>query len=246
MPSSPLHSASARPARRWPGGLALALAASLALGETAGAAPTLTAAPAPLELAPLHLPFKGALSSAALGGVSAAEPAVSPVEHGRVASGFGYRRARVRRRRQFHAGLDFNAERGAPVRAVRRGIVVNVASDAERLHGFLGYGNAVVLYHPDSDDFSFYAHLDAVLVGVGQALVAGQKLGRVGNTSNNKFRGLYPHLHFEVRQRASDGSDPFPGPYRDNAIDPLPWLVQHGAVLGRHGAVGLSCRDEHP
>lgn len=224
--------------------LALALAASVALGETAEAAPTLTTALAPLELAPMNLPFKGTPPSAA--GMSVAEPAVSPVEHDRVASGFGYRRARVRRRRQFHAGLDFNAERGAPVRAVRRGIVVNVASDAERLHGFLGYGNAVVLYHPDTDEFSFYAHLDAVLVEVGQGLVAGQKLGRVGNTNNNKFRGMYPHLHFEVRRRASDGSDPFPGPYRDNAIDPLPWLVQHGVVLGRRGAVGLSFRDEHP
>lgn len=226
--------------------LALVLAACLAVGGTAEAAPTLTSAlSAPVELAPTHLQFKVTLPRAAVPGTPL-EPAVAPIEHGRVASGFGYRRARVRRRRQFHAGLDFNAERGAPVRAVRRGIVVNVASDAERLHGFLGYGNAVVLYHPDSDDFSFYAHLDAVLVEVGQALVAGQKLGRVGNTSNNKFRGLYPHLHFEVRQRASDGSDPFPGPYRDNAIDPLPWLVQHGMTLGRHGAVGLACRDEHP
>lgn len=226
------------------GPLVLALAVCMAVVETADAAPTLTSAlTAPLPLAPVHMPFKSAPLEA--DAEAAREVAVSPVEHGRVASGFGYRRARRRRRQQFHAGLDFNAERGDPVRAVRRGIVVNVASDSDRLHGFLGYGNAVVLYHPESDDWSFYAHLDAVLVEVGQALVTGQKLGRVGNTNNNKFRGLYPHLHFEVRQRGSDGSDPFPGPYRDNAIDPLAWLVQHGMELGPRGAVGLSCRDEH-
>lgn len=221
------------------------LAASLAAGGTADAAPDLISElPEPLDGAPAHLPVKLALPRLLLTG-SAADPAVAPVEGGRVASGFGYRRARLRRRRQFHAGLDFNAERGAPVRAARRGIVLYVASDAERLHGFLGYGNAVVVYHPESDDFSLYAHLEEVLVGVGQGLAAGQKLGRVGNSSNGKFRSLYPHLHFEVRQRASDGRAPFPGPYRDNAIDPLAWLVEHGMPLGRHGAVGLSCRDGH-
>lgn len=239
---------SARGLRRSSVAIALGVLLSLALGETAGAAPELSATlTAPLDPAsspvPVPVPVKLALPRMLLTGASV-EHAVAPLELGRVASGFGYRRARVRRRRQFHAGLDFNAERGAPVLAVRRGIVVNVASDDERLHGFLGYGNAVVLYHPDSDDWSFYAHLDAVLVEVGQLLAPGQKLGRVGNTNNNKFRGMYPHLHFEVRVRDSDGAAPFPGPYRNNAIDPLPWLVQHGMALGRHGAVGLSCRGQ--
>lgn len=231
--------------RRVPSALLVALAVSLAVGSTAEAAPDLVSPlPDPLDGAPVHLPVKLALPRLLLTG-SALEPAVAPVEGGRVASGFGYRRARVRRRRQFHAGLDFNAERGAAVLAARRGIVLNVASDAERLHGFLGYGNAVVVYHPESDDFSLYAHLEEVLVEVGQALAPGQKLGRVGNSNNGKFRGMYPHLHFEVRQRGRDGRAPFPGPYRDNAIDPLAWLVEHGMELGRHGAVGLSCRDGH-
>ncbi|MBK8407495.1 MAG: M23 family metallopeptidase [Sandaracinaceae bacterium] len=214
--------------RRMPSALLLALAASLAVGSTAGAAPDLISSlPEPLDPVHARFPVKLALPRLVLTG-SALEPAVAPVEGGRVASGFGYRRARLRRRRQFHAGLDFNAERGAAVLAARRGIVLNVASDAERLHGFLGYGNAVVVYHPESDDFSFYAHLEEVLVEVGQGLAAGQKLGRVGNSNNGKFRGMYPHLHFEVRQRGRDGRAPFPGPYRDNAIDPLAWLVEHG------------------
>ena len=162
---------SARGLRRSSVAIALGVLLSLALGETAGAAPELSATlTAPLDPAsspvPVPVPVKLALPRMLLTGASV-EHAVAPLELGRVASGFGYRRARVRRRRQFHAGLDFNAERGAPVLAVRRGIVVNVASDDERLHGFLGYGNAVVLYHPDSDDWSFYAHLDAVLAHAG-------------------------------------------------------------------------------
>jgi murein DD-endopeptidase MepM/ murein hydrolase activator NlpD len=170
--------------------------------------------------------------------------AVSPVEFGLVASGFGYRRARLRRRRQFHAGIDFRAGRGTVVLAARPGVVRHVASEADRSHGFLGYGNAVVLHHPDTDDFTLYAHMSEVLVGVGEELAAGQKLGRVGNTNNNRFRGMTSHLHFEVRQRDSDGNEPFPGPYRDNAVDPLAWLVEHGMVLGERRAVGLAYRAE--
>ncbi|MCA9576661.1 MAG: M23 family metallopeptidase [Polyangiales bacterium] len=174
------------------------------------------------------------------------EAAVSPVEFGLVASGFGYRRARLRRRRQFHAGIDFRARYGTAVLAARRGVVRHVASESDTQHGFLGYGNAVVVHHPDTDDFTLYAHLSAVLVVPGQMLVAGEKLGRVGNTNNQRFRGMTSHLHFEVRQRDSDGAEPFPGPYRDNAVDPLPWLVQHGMPLGVRRAVGLAYRPDAP
>lgn len=194
------------------------------------AAPPLAAMPVKLALRPFDF---------------AEEAAVSPVEFGLVASGFGYRRARLRRRRQFHAGIDFRARLGTAVLAARRGVVLHVASEADRLHGFLGYGNAVVLHHPDTDDFSLYAHLSEVLVSPGEELEAGEKLGRVGNTNNGRFRGMTSHLHFEVRQRDSDGAEPFPGPYRDNAIDPLAWLVEHGMELGERRAVGLACRSGH-
>jgi murein DD-endopeptidase MepM/ murein hydrolase activator NlpD len=142
--------------------------------------------------------------------------------------------------------VDFAAERGTPVLAARRGVVTHIASDSDRLHGFLGYGNAVVVYHPDGDRFSLYAHLSEVVVHVGQGVDAGQKVGRVGNTTNGKFHGMASHLHFEVRERMDDGRAPFPAPYRAYAIDPLDWLVAYGMELGPRRAVGLACsHDEH-
>src|SRR5690606_35159802 len=119
-------------------------------------------------------------------------------------SGFGYRPSLQTGRRTFHAGRDFIAARGTPVYAVRRGVVEAVAQERAR-NTFSGYGNAIVLHHADDARWSFYAHLDEVLVEPGQEVAAGQLIGRVGNTSNRRFRGMGAHLHFEVRRARPDG-----------------------------------------
>lgn len=159
--------------------------------------------------------------------------ASSPLPRGyRVGSGFGYRPSRRDGSRTFHAGLDFAAPRGTPVYAVRAGIVETVAHD-RRGAQFIGYGNAVVVHHPDADRWSFYAHLDEVFVEPGQLVEAGQLVGRVGNSSNRRFPGMGVHLHFEVRRPQPDGSSPFPGPYRRFNVDPARWLAESGVHLDR-------------
>jgi murein DD-endopeptidase MepM/ murein hydrolase activator NlpD len=52
-----------------------------------------------------------------------------------------------------------------------------------------------------------YAHLSSISVGVGAAVGAGTRVGRVGATGE----ATGPHLHFEVRLRGA-------------AVDPLPAL----------------------
>lgn len=145
-------------------------------------------------------------------------------------SGFGYRASPRTGRRTFHAGADFNAPGGTPVYAVRRGIVEYVASNRSRMY-FTGYGNAVVLYHPDLDQWSFYAHMRETMVSVGQEVHPGERIGSVGNTTNGRFRRMGAHLHFEVRRRAPDGIPPFPGAYRQNNLNPVRWLVEQGLEL---------------
>lgn len=59
---------------------------------------------------------------------------------------------------------------------------------------------------------TFYAHLNKnILVKKGEAVVAGQKLGTLGNTGLSTG----PHLHFEIRVENSDGKtvhlNPYPG-----------------------------------
>lgn len=181
---------------------------------------------------------------------SAAGRASSPVEWGRVASGFGFRagrrgRHRRRQRRQFHAGLDFASPHGTPVLAARSGIVSHIAVNHRKRNGFTGYGNTVVVFHPprtpdEEPRWSMYAHLSEMFVAEGMLVRAGEKLGLVGNTSNRKFPSMASHLHFEVRRGHRDGSAPFPAAYRAYNVDPLPWLVKLGVPLGPRREVGLT------
>lgn len=152
----------------------------------------------------------------------------SPLPAGhRVGSHFGYRISARTGRRTFHAGIDFLAERGTPVYAVRGGVVEAVARNTQHTN-FAGYGNAVVIHHAEEGRWSFYAHLNDVNVEAGQVVEPGQLVGHVGNTTNGRFPGMGSHLHFEVRVAAHDGSSPFPGAYRRHNVDPEEWLAELG------------------
>lgn len=163
----------------------------------------------------------------------------------RMSSGYGVRGGRTSGAPTFHAGLDFVAFEGDPVRAFRAGQVKYIARDTERrVRGFDGYGNAVVLYHPQIGLYSFYAHLSSVLVSVGQLVRAGQVIGLAGKTTNGKFPGMGAHLHFEIRRPKENGAMPFPAPYRTYNLDPLPVLASAGVQVAPSGMIRETCRIE--
>jgi len=91
--------------------------------------------------------------------------------------------------RQSHRGIDL---------AVPEGTIVNAAADGWVL--FSGwhprYGKFLILQHW-GDYSTFYGHLSAVLVEVGEAV----KLGSPAAVSGNSGRSTAPHLHFEIRHR---------------------------------------------
>lgn len=160
----------------------------------------------------------------------------------RVASRYGVRGGRTTGTPTFHAGLDFVGSQGDPVRAFREGQVRYVARDFERKsRGFDGYGNAVVVYHPQIGLYSFYAHLSAVAVTEGQVVRPGQLIGWVGKTTNGKFPGMGAHLHFEIRRPMAGGAMPFPAPYRVYNVDPLPHLASSGVQVAPSGAIRETC-----
>lgn len=110
-----------------------------------------------------------------------------PVDHGRLGRGVGFvRRAEIRHRH--HDGVDIGAEVGATVRAAEDAIV------AYADNGIRGYGNLVVLLHPDGSS-TYYAHLGAAYVFAGERVLRGQSIGEVGMTGLS----YGPHLHFEWR-----------------------------------------------
>ncbi len=92
----------------------------------------------------------------------------------------------------FHNGIDMAALKRTPVKAAAAGVVDQVYEDP------VGYGKTIVIKH-DNTYKTRYAHLDSMLVKVGQSVQAGMLIGRVGDTGNVRKQGRdASHLHFEV------------------------------------------------
>ncbi len=105
----------------------------------------------------------------------------------RTTSKFGYRNDPFRSARAMHAGYDFKAAYGHPVRATADGVVT-------RAGRYGAYGKAVVIKHPYGIT-TLYAHMSRVKVKKGQRVRLGQIIGNLGNTG----RSTGAHLHYEIR-----------------------------------------------
>ncbi|MEM7428457.1 MAG: peptidoglycan DD-metalloendopeptidase family protein [Pseudomonadota bacterium] len=115
-------------------------------------------------------------------------PLAYPIRGGfRVTSGFGVRRDPFRRTRAMHAGIDFKAKYGHPIRVTASGTVLRA--------GRLGaYGKMVEVRHSHGIT-TRYAHLSRISVRPGQRVRRGQVVGKLGNTG----RSTGAHLHYETR-----------------------------------------------
>ncbi len=100
---------------------------------------------------------------------------------------------------RFHAGIDFAAAIGTPVRAAAAGSVVLAGPGGN-------FGLLVVIAH-SGELRSYYGHLSRVEVVPGQRVTSGARIGLSGESGD--ARG--PNLHFELRLRGA-------------AVDPLPAL----------------------
>lgn len=110
-------------------------------------------------------------------------PMAWPVK-GRLTSPFGKFRTYADGERSHHRGTDIAQRAGTPVRAPAAGEV--------RLAGEQPiYGGTIILHHGQGVATS-YAHLSSVDVEVGQAVEAGEIIGRVGSTGQSTG----PHLHW--------------------------------------------------
>ncbi|WP_448547511.1 peptidoglycan DD-metalloendopeptidase family protein [Thalassotalea fusca] len=110
-----------------------------------------------------------------------------PVINARLSSDFGHINAF--RSKHPHKGMDFAASIGTLIRASAAGKVI--IADNSSLHR--NYGKVIVIEHSNGLQ-SLYAHMDSYDVSVGDYVLAGQMIGKVGETG----RVTGPHLHFEV------------------------------------------------
>ena len=84
--------------------------------------------------------------------------------------------------------MDLGAPTGTPIRPVRPGIVRHAGE-------LNGYGLTVIVDHGDGVK-SLYAHMNAIDVQKGDAVMYNSELGQVGSTG----RSTGPHLHLEIRR----------------------------------------------
>jgi len=117
-------------------------------------------------------------------------PNGSPIKNPRISSRFGYRIHPITKKKKFHRGLDFSANRGTPVYATADGIVKYV--QASNIGSF---GRLVVISHNYGFE-TLFAHLKKTKVKVGDAVFKGDIIALSGNSG----RSTGAHLHYEVKQ----------------------------------------------
>jgi murein DD-endopeptidase MepM/ murein hydrolase activator NlpD len=112
-----------------------------------------------------------------------------------ITSAFGWRVHPISGESRFHAGTDIGVDEGTPVLAAFAGKV--------EIADFMGgYGLTVVLRHNKETEETLYGHMSELFVKPGETVKQGEVIGRVGSTGFSTG----PHLHFEFRQKAADGS----------------------------------------
>jgi murein DD-endopeptidase MepM/ murein hydrolase activator NlpD len=114
-----------------------------------------------------------------------------PVRYTAISSKVGLREHPIRRQVKFHAGTDYAAPVGTPIRSIAHGKVVKSGKNWVS-------GNWLAIRHDDGS-VSKYLHLDAIERGIieGARVGQGETIGYVGKTG----RVTGPHLHFELRDR---------------------------------------------
>jgi len=89
-----------------------------------------------------------------------------------------------------HRAIDIASWIGNKVVASDSGYVIFAGWDRT------GYGNLIIIDHGNGYR-TYYAHLSAIFVRVGDSVARGTRIGSVGSTGHSTG----PHLHFEIRYR---------------------------------------------
>lgn len=180
--------------------------------------------------------------------LSTTPPVGKPLQ---ISSTFGPRWKASDSRDDFHRGVDYFDDAGAPVFAVQDGVVFQIHTEASGT--MPGGGNVVVLRHDFTQFsshrfhdrnittyFSYYLHLLAIAssLAVDQVVTKGQHVGYMGKSGDTSF----VHLHFETRLQGycsmefqvANNRVPSPSSFCNTGFDPHihPYVIVGGVHSG--------------
>ncbi|MGR6469281.1 M23 family metallopeptidase [Rhizobium sp. PAMB 3182] len=127
-------------------------------------------------------------------------PFASPEPGRPITSRFGTRKDPFLGTMALHAGVDFQAPTGTPIRPTAPGRVIAAGWAG-------GYGQRVEIDHGNGIT-TRYGHMSKILAHVGQMVDVNDVIGQVGSTG----RSTGSHLHYEIRKGGQ-------------AVDPMPFIV---------------------
>lgn len=113
-----------------------------------------------------------------------------------------------------HEGLDIRAPHGSNIYAVAAGLVSDLRQAGDAGHA---YGRFVRVTHADGYETT-YGHLLSIEVALGQAVEAGQVIGKADNTGN--IVSGASHLHLTLKKEGAQT----PG-YPARIVDPTPFAL---------------------
>ncbi|MDR1696394.1 MAG: M23 family metallopeptidase [Endomicrobium sp.] len=108
---------------------------------------------------------------------------------GRISSAYGFRYHPFFQNRDFHSGLDIANALNTPIRSTANGKIVFSGWQS-------GYGNVIVVDH-GYNYRTLYGHLAKRLVKIGDFVMRGQTIGRMGSTGS----ATGSHIHYEVHYK---------------------------------------------
>lgn len=115
-------------------------------------------------------------------------PSIWPTNHSkrRINSKYGYRKHPITKRLSMHKGVDITAPYGESIISTASGKVI-----FSGYHQYLGH--VVKIDHGYGLE-SWYGHMSKRMVKVGDTVIRGQLIGKVGSSG----RSTGPHIHYEV------------------------------------------------
>ena len=126
---------------------------------------------------------------------------------GRVTSAFGAYRLYNGKRLGDHRGTDIGGNPvGAKIKVANSGVVI-FSKPMPTI------GSVIVIDHGQGVN-SIYMHMSKTLVSVGEKVIKGQVIGKIGNTGLSTG----PHLHFGMS-------------IHDTRVDPLEWVSKDISIF---------------